>query len=649
MKPCMKVKTDMNNNPVNQKDLITQVPGATRRLGPTTFITMDAYPLDPEMVQVVFVNKELLEKLLGESLTEEQAEAFVKDNLLITLDPAAGIPDSTPVKVFVDRQDDPMNMSLNGNLGSGRAVYYGSCFNLKGIGRTALASSVDPNHSNGNLDLVSALWEMICANVLFTNLDTGTAPVLAVIDRNRQIEVPWREGLYPSGVVIRVDCSGELDRPTHLFQCQEAVAGDRLRNIAGRLGCQDAEKFIERILHGCWSAGNISLEGHLIDYDTVFAVRGRAPQWSYRPNWLSNFFGLEGAGQKKILKAIADHPINGEAVSYRELCHFFDAARKSQLERRFIDLTGFDQIAAKESAPITQSALSALVDLFEMLSKKMFPDFKATAPWDEHNSRLSVYDLAGFMRLYPILRKSGHLDKKILTEMIRNPVGLNVETLVSGMPDSIRRSMTRDFVVSSEDQLIELDRLALEFIEEYEKLLAAIEAKFPEAMGRLAMRSYVINEERTYMNCRPGNDTLVALIQNWKSGKINARRFSELLNLLIKANDRIPRLDEGGCCIADMRLFLNGYTANLVSAEDVFQPCLTMFSESEFSEISNAESWELSIGSSTRPCKVASAAGRMRIIGPRFPLKLLTSGIIEPVFTNRGVVFQLQSIEREKA
>lgn len=639
----------MNNNLINQKDLITQVPGATKRLGLATFITMDAYPLNPEMVQVVFVNKELLAKLLGESLTEEQAEDFVKDNLLITLDPAAGIPDSRPVKVFVDRQDDPMNMSLNGNLGSGRAVYYGACFNLKGIGKTALASSVDPNHSNGNLDLVSALWEMICANVLCSNLETGTAPVLAVIDRNQPIQVPWREGLYPSGVVIRVDCSGELDRPTHLFQCQEAVSGDRLRGIAGHLGCQDAEKFMERILHGCWSAGNVSLEGHLIDYDTVFAVRCRAPQWSYRPNWLSNFFGLEGAGQKKILKAIANHPINGEAVSYRELCQIFAAARKSQIEQRFIDLTGFARVAAGEPAPIAPTSLSHLADLFEMLAMKMYPDFKASAPWDENNAKLSVYDLAKFMRLYPIRRKSGQLDEKKLSGLIRNSAGLSLETSVSGMPDSIKRSLTRDFVVSSEEQLIELDRLALEFIEEYEKLLGAIETKFPGLMGALIMRAYVVNEDRAYMNCRPGNDTLVALIQNWKSGKINARRFSALLHLLIKANDRIPRLDESGYCHADMRLFLNGYTMNLINTEASFQPCLTMFSDSDFSDTSNAENWEVSIGSDVQPCNVFTVAGLNRVTGPRFPLTHLASGFVEPVFTHRGAAFQLQPIEREKA
>ncbi|MFZ2956978.1 MAG: hypothetical protein WA705_08825 [Candidatus Ozemobacteraceae bacterium] len=146
----------MSNKGVSEKAPIEKTPGAVERLGLSTFAVMDAYPIDPARVEVVYVQTAILSEYLGKPLDDKQAKAFVQQHLLLSLDPKEGIPGATPVKVYADRQADPLNISLVGNSGSGRAVYAGDRFNVKGIGKTVLATSKDPLRSNGILDLASS-------------------------------------------------------------------------------------------------------------------------------------------------------------------------------------------------------------------------------------------------------------------------------------------------------------------------------------------------------------------------------------------------------------------------------------------------------------------------------------------------------------
>jgi hypothetical protein len=209
---------------------------------------MHASKLEANQARIVFVRPGLLKNAEGKPMSADETREFVKNFLLLKLNYQNNQNEDHFQKVYVECQADPMQMSLNGNTGSGRAVYFGKHFNLKGIGKTILATSSDKNHSNGHLDLVSALWEAICANVISTNLKTGSAPVLAVIDTMQNIEVPWRRGNYPGGFIVRLDQNGELDRPTHLFFCNQPVSAEFFREFARNLGKQDAEKFIEQIL-----------------------------------------------------------------------------------------------------------------------------------------------------------------------------------------------------------------------------------------------------------------------------------------------------------------------------------------------------------------------------------------------------------------
>lgn len=636
---------------INMNEPAGVLPGACKRLGEATFVAMAAFPVDPDRYRVVFARSGLLENADGSAMTADETKMFVEKHLLLTFDQILGITGAKPVKVYADRQADPMNMSLNGNLGSGRAAYYGECFNLKGLGKTVLAISQDRNHSNGNLDLVSALWEAICSNVLHTNLRTGTSPVVAVINPVNDVEVPWREGRYPGGIIVRIDKCGELDRPTHLFQKGDPVKADKLREIARNLGRQDAEKFIERILHGCWSAGNISIDGHMIDYDTVFALRGRSPQWSYRPNWLSNFFGLEGPGQKKLLKAMVNHTINAERLPYRDVCRQFDNARRKQLEQRFLDLTGIGAEADNNSLPVSADEYSEIICAFERLSMMMYPNFKATAPWEADNSSLSLFDFSRFMRLFPVLRSTGEVEPQLALSLLCNPHGRMIESSVSGMPESIERALKKHYVVASDQQIQALDNAALKFIAGYDRLLTSWRKAHPQDWGKLIQRAYIVNEERTYMNCRPGNDFLVALTQHLAAEKVSNAEFSQLIELIIEACDRIPRPDSQRRCQADMRLFLNGFTSNLIDENGFFRPRLTILTSSltsmNINDFASSE-WVVEIDGAKAECSIESDRQRLHIIGPQLPLaKLVESNAPESFcYFNQGSPFNLTPIER---
>ncbi|MFZ2960454.1 MAG: hypothetical protein WA705_26545 [Candidatus Ozemobacteraceae bacterium] len=654
--------------------LTGRIPGAVERLGLSTFAVMDAYPVDPANAEVVYVQNDFLSIITGTLVSDDQAKAFVQQNLLLTLDPKEGIPGAKPIKVYVDRQADPMNISLVGNIGSGRAVYVGDRFNLKGIGKTVLATSKDVLRSNGVLDLVGSLWEMICSNVLQTNLRTGASLAFAVVDLKKDVSLPWYQDKVPSGMLIRLDPNGELDRPSHLFFREKPVTTEQMLYIAGSFGAQDAEKFIERILHGGWSAGNISVHGSLIDYDSVFALRGRAPQWSFRPNWISNFFGLEELGQKELLKALANHPINAGHVPLDTLFQTFDDARRTRLERRFPDLVGVAPDDVSALFPRHSSVLSALVKQFQILSMKMYLNFKATAAWDEDNATLSVYDVSRFFRLYPMAKKSGPVDEETALRLIRNPSGkmeCSRETEEGGMPDSVMIRLSDEYGVASQEQLAGTDKLAMEFIKVYDEFLASIEKEFPGSSDSLCARAYVVNEERTYMNSRPGHDTLVALLQNYQSGKIKPQRFSEMLKLIIEACDRIPRQDSHGRFQADLRLSLDGYTSNLIGTDGYYQPRLTFPKipmDSGVTEITGvngqyvpdrrserkpetefqpgAGDWEAEIEGKRHPCSVEEEEHRFHVIGPRLPFSRLASGSTEARFFRGGEAVRLKPIAR---
>ncbi|MEW6709181.1 MAG: hypothetical protein AB1403_05095 [Candidatus Riflebacteria bacterium] len=631
---------------INLKNQLTDCPpAAVSRLGNESFVKMKAWRLIPEKASIVYFGYGLLKEANGRPLTQDETELLVKNSLLLTVDPDNPNRSNEEVEVFVDRQSDPMNMSLNGNQGSGRAFYHGCCFNLKGIGKTILATSGDPNHSNGRLDLVSALWEAICSNVIATNLQTGSASVLAVIDTGQQIRVPWRDGLYSGGSIIRIDTEGQLDRPTHAFFRNQPLSENELIEFATRLGRQDGEKFIERILHGCWSAGNVSMKGHFIDYDTVLALRNRAPQWSYRANWLSNFFGLEGDGQKKLLKAMSDHSINRDSISEKRLWQAFDHERYRQICHRLPDLLGFSNVEEAQALTSNSKDYFKLVDIFIELSSCMSPDFAATAPWHERNSELAIFDFSRFFRFFPIWLDGHEFNCDEAMRILKNPP-LKPDSLAE-MTADVEKHLRQFFCVESSREKRVAERKARWFVETLHSMMQKFRDRHADKWRRVMAKAWVANEERTYMNCRPGNDFLVALVQHLKAGKIDSSAFSAMIQLIINACDRIFRPGISEKHQTDTRIFLNGYTCLSVDESGFFSHQLHIFSGS-VPENYETSQWEVNFKAEKHPCRAEKQGNQMVITGPEFSLNMLTDWLesSDPSFLANGKVFELQPVKR---
>ncbi|EKD82481.1 MAG: hypothetical protein ACD_39C01271G0001 [uncultured bacterium] len=348
---------------------------------------------------------------------------------------------------------------------------------------------------------------------------------------------------------------------------------------------------------------------------------------------------------------MVNHAINAEHLPYRDVCRQFDDARRKQLEQRFLDLTGIGADAGNDQLPVPADDYSEIIDTFERLSMMMYPNFKATAPWEADNSSVSLFDFSRFMRLFPVLRSSCEVEPQLALSLLRNPHGRMIESSVSGMPESIERALKKHYVVASDQQIQALDNSALKFIAGYDHLLTSWRKAHPQDWGKLIQRAYIVNEERTYMNCRPGNDFLVALTQHLAVKKVSKSEFSQLIELIIEACDRIPRPDSQGRCQADLRLFLNGFTSNLIAENGFSQPRLTLLTSSltslNINELASSE-WVVEIDGVKVECSVEPDSKRLHIIGPKLPLtKLAENDVAAPFcYFNQGTQFELIPIER---
>ncbi|MFZ5952826.1 MAG: hypothetical protein ACOYXC_19135, partial [Candidatus Rifleibacteriota bacterium] len=375
-----------------------------------------------------------------------------------------------------------------------------------------------------------------------------------------------------------------------------------------------------------------------------------APQWSFRPNWPSGYFGLESQGQKILLKAMAEHPINGDEVPAETLHLCFDQARKTQLESRFLDLVGLNRATLPEKAAAKiEKAVPPLVEAFETLAMKMYPNFRATAAWDAENHSLSVYDLSRFFRLYPLARKLGAVSEAEALKLIKNRSGtlkFSEETREGGMPEKVRQTLLEQFAVTSPLQLQECDHQASQFVADYERFLAMIESEIPEAGADIPARAYVVNEERTYLNSRPGHDTLIALMQRFRAGQISAERFTEFLQLLVESCNRVPMADSRGCFHADFRIFVEGYTSTLIDPCGWWQPCLTLFPEFSGKQASTEE-WKCeSPDGSFCSCNLEWLSSSLKVTGCKNSLTNLLSENVACRFWRGNDEYILHKITR---
>ncbi len=504
-------------------------PAATRRWPKTLFVSAPAYALDAARVRVVGFQPEL---------AGGDQERF-KTTYGVTLHPEEAADPRPTVLTYVDKQADPMNLGLNGNRGAGRSAYLKEKANVKGIGRTPLAVSSSAAYRTGKVDLPNALWEMLAANIVHRNLETGAAPVAGVLDQGVTFTPPFSDKPLRAASVVRLDEDGALDRPAHLFEEGRPLSRRALLRIADAFGRQEGEKFIGRILHGAWSVGNISTRGHMIDFDTVAAVRTRHPQYSLTGKYVTNYFGLESLGQAKILEALAADPrINVGGASGAELVERMDRARKRQIARRFKDLMGLP--GARAASP-ANPRYAELVREFDGLSRKFYPDLTALGAWAGAEKSPAVFDFSRFMRLYPLLRLSGaYTPEKAFALLYRPPrdgaLRLSPSDAVS---DAARDYLLSRHGVQSEAALASLRDRARRFVERYDAFFrAAVRSPRGALAVRVAARAYRVNEDLKYLDYRDGNRLINHLYERYDRGELSDGRLRDTMARLIKASDR---------------------------------------------------------------------------------------------------------------
>lgn len=343
-------------------------PAAMERLGKSVFVSEKARALDDKEYDIVYADSEFFKNAGFKIDAREIAKKFA-----IVLDKKT-TRSPKEIKVYADRQKDLTEISLSGNLGSGRAVYYGRNYNIMGVGKTSLCKSLIPSHSTGRMELVGSLRRVVLSRWIdyFTKNSIRHPVVIAL----KEVSVfKWSVNPIPLSLLVRVD-DGALDRPSHVEY--EPTIEVNFEKILDEYAKLDAGYFAFRMMLGAWSTGNYSLRGHMIDLETASFVRYRGPYNTASSKHYETFFGYEGAGFVMALEQLAK--IKG-IENFNVEKEFYEKRRR-YLDQYFLSLLGVDGFLIKDALLKHEKMVSELSSQFELLAKKISPK----------KFKLSLYD-----------------------------------------------------------------------------------------------------------------------------------------------------------------------------------------------------------------------------------------------------------------
>ena len=544
-------------------DICAEKPRAMQRMGETVFVETPLYAAK-QRVEAVYINLPLFARLFGAEKTFGEAAALLEDEFSATIEAENGTGEIIGT-AYVDLQADPLNLSLSGNLGSGRAYYRGGIFNVKGE-RTPLATAPTKKYSDGYLEMERCIWETLVANALQGAITTGLNAVLAVFDMKQFCDVGWRDEPVTRGKIIRIDENGELDRVTHLFHRQQPLAAKDWRAAAEGFGKQEADKFIERINHGTWSAGNISPAGHLIDFDTVCAVKTRSPQFSSTRWHPDNYFGSEYLGQQKLLAAMATDkalaPAGVAAAALQENMHLsFD----HELITRFPELMGF---ARGMQIPVAlQKDLADVVTSFRDLARKGYRQYEELSLKQANAAALGLFDFSLLFRYYPLLKRLGLFAAEDALAQIEDhdtwedPYKLFDETTLEPIArehlDRVYAAIGEHFI-TDDDSFSALRLSALRFIKKYDRLFTALLATSGELHTVVEARAYAVNEDRFFLFPAYTLSFVIAVNKPGFSPERRHRMIAALVDSCRRSAESPPlrcdiRLFEAGISFTELR------------------------------------------------------------------------------------------------
>jgi CRP-like cAMP-binding protein len=386
---------------------LAEPPAAIERLEASIFAPQKARRLDPADFDVVYADPKYFEAAGYGADAWRQARDFA-----IVLDNEGRGP-GPKITVYADRQKDATNIALSGNVGSGRAVYYGKRFNINGVGKTTLCTSASPSHSTGSLEIIGALRRVVLSRWI-NHFTPSAVQHPAVLALKQVVKYKWNPEPVPLALLVRVD-DGALDRPSHVEQAP-SLALDFPKTLAAYARL-DAHYFAYRLMLGAWSTGNYSLDGRIIDLETASFVKYRGPYGTASRKHHECFFGHEGAAFIKILRQLAD----AKGLAGAEVEKQFYEERRRQLARDFLALLGVDAVKAAAFFSKRPARVVVLADRFEKLAKKIAPwrtslDLYGPVPDAEDPSLL---DFSKLFRNLAKLRAAPGRETKALERLVR--------------------------------------------------------------------------------------------------------------------------------------------------------------------------------------------------------------------------------------
>lgn len=506
----------------------------------------------------LYINEQLYEKLFNKKFDYEEAVDIVSNCFSITIDEKKSNGEEIKSSAFIDFQSDVSDIALNGNKGSGRAYYFGENYNLKGE-LTPLVTSKDPEYNSGKLPLTSAIHEAMISNVLSTDMNPSCFQTLAIFDNGESFKFIYENKIMPCGIMIRVIKDYDLYRFSHRFVNKIPFTRKELYEISEIFGKEEGDKFVDRLLHGAWSSGNISIKGNLIDFDTAFYTMGRHPQCSFTNKYKTNYFGYEYLGQLMILESIINSDLNSDSVNIKELEDIVVNSRERRISKRFVSFMGLDSNIYEKY----KRDIDLLSEEFELLSKKTFANFDLFGVNYCKSNMCNIFDFSKFFRYYQILKNNGKCDIVDLLSLLVNREAILVdsnnvdEKIVHKIEDYFKDILIKDISQYSKDML-----KAVEFINKYDELNDLIIEENNIDVVNKAIKSYIFNEDRKYLTFE--ESIRFELLDLYENEQISNERIHEIINSIINFSSR-KVVDNVNCC--DLLIFEEGDFYTVISED----------------------------------------------------------------------------------
>ncbi|MFC3909366.1 hypothetical protein ACFORL_09815 [Legionella dresdenensis] len=566
------------------KDFFFQTPTLIETFGTDLCLKVPLYKRKHQL-KPIYINQELYKEYISpahDSYLEMQQEMASLFQITLCIEYA-----EKPLEIvghaYIDRQSDPG--SNNFHPGSGRSCYLGKHFNLKGE-KTPFALTRD-----GLMSINTGIWEAVASNSLTDTMPYPIAPVLAILECNHYSPAYFEgENIFlKNAIIVRVNKCASMERVTHVHYMGKKLEKKELLKAARDIGSMEGAKFIERILHGMWSAGNISLNGSFFDMETFCCVKGRHPQYSAMEWYRSNYFGFEYLGQLNVLRALCNNKlINLDSLAFTDINYEFKEGMATSLMNGFLKLMGFN---AKEIPDYFKYKIKSLINSFLLLSRKFYLNKERLKTSNPNSLSCSVYDFSKFFRYYPLVKSNIIAEKQMeafLTLIIcSNQINNNYDNYFKReysrkeekyLNKSIYKKFSPYIAKHSQDK--DSDEIIKKFIRVYDKVHMKIMNKLNLVYSDVEVKSYYLNEDRRYLFSSNKYSYYLSIISEKNINVhfiINQlilacyRNFTYLINNKVPVNIHVYQ--EGfSCCLMDkiggFQIHLHIFNADLFKSID---------------------------------------------------------------------------------